>query len=841
LPATVTPPNQSRDLARGRCLQADRRDSSVSLAEIWGVVCRNGRLFFGLVSVLIAGCLVYCVIAPGEYEASGKVELRSAPDSLLGSDRRESMPSGAFATGQVQLETVANVLRSEQLAWGVVTELRLYKDGGFSRSFQRRFPNFNPGTASADEKEYLLRRFREGLTVESLPHTLVLAIRFRSHDRNLSATVVNELIKKYEEQETESRMQSMRGRTDWLNAQLREMRQRVDQDDLKLAQFQRVNGIVSTSGRSSADGLTDVGQSGVATAILEMNRALVNATADRISREAEYRSAKSANPELAFNAEERAGSTANPQMMLLQKLHSRRSELELERARLEIEHGPNFPRVVEIGTEMRDADAQMKEARTQVLESLRSAWKTSVDREEMLRKSLDEATGAGLKLSGAALTYATMWHEANANRETYLTLLQKAEEASVGAGSRGSGIRVIDYARPPAKPASPNVLLDVAITGFVAVWLALAVVLARDAARKKSLVGALLVAWILPGANASYSQAPTPSTSGLPTGVAHIPQSVEKRSRPNPKNAPEVWNSSRPANAIDANSADMQAVQPMAAPIAAGDMLDVAEAHGTELHASVRVSQAGTVVLPLAGEVNVEGMDERAAAHAIEAVLIGKGMLLHPQVTVLVTAYAGQDVSVLGEVTRPGVYNYTVHHRLLDLISAASGLNPNAGRLVMITHRSDPEKAEPVVLDPSGLDPKGTHNPELMPGDTVQVERAGLVYVVGDVIRPGAFPVDAVQAITVVQAVSLAWGPTQNAALKNALLIREQAGGRTVTTLNLKRMLRGLDPDLPVRDRDILFVPDSTARNLLNRSLESVVQSAAGVSIYSGLVYSQRY
>jgi polysaccharide export outer membrane protein len=159
----------------------------------------------------------------------------------------------------------------------------------------------------------------------------------------------------------------------------------------------------------------------------------------------------------------------------------------------------------------------------------------------------------------------------------------------------------------------------------------------------------------------------------------------------------------------------------------------------------------------------------------------------------------------------------------------------------MITHRSDPEKAEPVVLDPSGLDPKGTHNPELMPGDTVQVERAGLVYVVGDVIRPGAFPVDAVQAITVVQAVSLAWGPTQNAALKNALLIREQAGGRTVTTLNLKRMLRGLDPDLPVRDRDILFVPDSTAKNLLNRSLESLVQSAAGVSIYSGLVYSQRY
>ena len=77
--------------------------------------------------------------------------------------------------------------------------------------------------------------------------------------------------------------------------------------------------------------------------------------------------------------------------------------------------------------------------------------------------------------------------------------------------------------------------------------------------------------------------------------------------------------------------------------------------------------------------------------------LIDRGMLLHPQVTVLVTVYAGQDVSVLGEVARPGVYTYTVHHRLLDLISMASGLGANAGRLVTITHRDDPKTMQPVA------------------------------------------------------------------------------------------------------------------------------------------------
>ncbi len=237
----------------------------------------------------------------------------------------------------------------------------------------------------------------------------------------------------------------------------------------------------------------------------------------------------------------------------------------------------------------------------------------------------------------------------------------------------------------------------------------------------------------------------------------------------------------------------------------------------------------------------LDGLDEQSAAHAIEAALVTQGMLLHPLVSVLVISYAGQDVSVLGEVVRPGVYPYTLHHRLLDLISAASGLSPSAGRLVNVFHRDDAKTPHPVVLDPSGTDTAADHNPELAPGDTVQVSRAGLVYVVGDVQRPGGFPVDPAQGLTVVQAISLAWGPTQNASMAKALLIREQKGGRTITTLNLKRMLHGQEPDQPVRDHDILYVPDSTGKNLWNKTMEAAIQSAIGVTIYAGLVYSQRF
>jgi polysaccharide biosynthesis/export protein len=349
----------------------------------------------------------------------------------------------------------------------------------------------------------------------------------------------------------------------------------------------------------------------------------------------------------------------------------------------------------------------------------------------------------------------------------------------------------------------------------------------------------LLLALFLAGA-LLHAQAPTPTTSGLPSGVANLPQTQETRSLPNPKEAPPVWNSAD-AMQTGVQPAGVQSSSPMPAPIGPGDALDISEYHTPEFHSVVRVSAEGTVILPMIGEVNISGMDEKAAAHAIESALRSKNMLLHPLVSVLVTAYAGQDVSVLGEVARPGVYPYTYHHRLLDLLSAAQGLSPNAGRLVNVFHSGDPKTPHAVVLDPSGTDTASDHNPELSPGDTVQVSRAGLVYVVGDVIRPGGFAVDPVQGLTVVQAISLAWGTSLNAGVTHALLIREQKGGRTMIALNLRRMLHGQDPDQPIQDRDILYVPDSFAKNLANRSIESAIQSTIGVTIYSALVYSQRY
>ena len=792
---------------------------------------------------LLLLCLLYCLIAPNQYEAAARVELRTAPVSALSLDGEEPAVPSSILSAPIALETLASVLRSDQLAWRVITGLKLYQAPGFCGSFPRRFPGFHPENPSPDAQAWLLERFSRRLHVQAMARSLLLEIRFRSHDAALSAAVVNGLIRVYSEQETESQIQATAQASAWLNAQLAGLKARVDSDQQRLAEFENRHGIVSTP-EVLANG--QPGETEHSSALLEMDelsRQLVAATTDRILAEAEYRAASQGDPELVIASDPRLqADSANFATTLLEQIRARRSDLEQEQAQLSAEHGSGFPRVVEIGRQLQDLDRQKQAEDAKLIARFRINWQTALDREQLVRKSLELATGEGMKLNQAATQYAVMRQEANASHDLYLRVQEKAEEAGLAAGVRASNISVVDPARQPVKPVAPDPPLYLAITFFVGLWLAGGAALLRDALGAKAARAAVTVLVLLAAGAGIHGQAPTPSTSGLPTGVASFPQTQETKSQPNPKEAPTIWDNAGAAGVAGAMPPGAtQSAAPMPAPIGPGDFLDIGEYHTPEFHSTVRVSAEGTVTLPLIGDVKISGMDEHDAARAIEAALLAKGMLLHPLVSVLVTAYAGQDVSVLGEVTHPGVYPYTYHHRLLDLISAASGLSPNAGRLVNVFNQGDPKTTHPVVLDPSGTDTTSDHNPELSPGDTVQVSRAGLVYVVGDVIRPGGFPVDPVQGLTVVQALSLAWGPSQNAASSKAVLIREQKGGRAMITLNLKRMLHGQDPDQPVEDRDILYVPDSVAKNLVNRTLESAIQSTIGVTIYSALVYSQRY
>jgi polysaccharide export outer membrane protein len=264
-----------------------------------------------------------------------------------------------------------------------------------------------------------------------------------------------------------------------------------------------------------------------------------------------------------------------------------------------------------------------------------------------------------------------------------------------------------------------------------------------------------------------------------------------------------------------------------------GDLLEVNvySIYGApDLSQKLRVSDTGDVSLPLVGRIHVAGLTAQEAQTSIERRFQDGEFVKHPHVAVFIAEYATQGVSVLGEVAKPGVYPITAPRTLYDLISLAGGLTANAGKLVTITHRNDPEEVK--VLFSNSTDP-AKQNVSIFPGDTIIVAKAGIVYVVGDVGKPGGFAVDNRGTLTVLQAIALAEGTKPNAALNAAKLIRRTAAGElSEVSIPLKKIMSAKAPDLPLRVDDIVFVPSSTAKGAAKRSLEAIVQVATGLAIY---------
>src|SRR5262249_41086905 len=148
--------------------------------------------------------------------------------------------------------------------------------------------------------------------------------------------------------------------------------------------------------------------------------------------------------------------------------------------------------------------------------------------------------------------------------------------------------------------------------------------------------------------------------------------------------------------------------------------------------------------------------------------LIDGRFVKDPQVSVFVAEYAGQVAFVTGEVSRPGAYSLLRSHRLRDLISVAGGLTSRAGNKVTIGHEGS---AAAKLIDLIKHDEECS-KPEIMPVDNITVGQSGVVYVLGDVERPGGFLLDRRSSLSVIQALALAEGTKSSASLTKARLIR---------------------------------------------------------------------
>ncbi len=282
-----------------------------------------------------------------------------------------------------------------------------------------------------------------------------------------------------------------------------------------------------------------------------------------------------------------------------------------------------------------------------------------------------------------------------------------------------------------------------------------------------------------------------------------------------------------------------------------GDQFSMEIADLEELNGKVhRIDHDGTVTLPLVGRIQAAGMTLTEFEKDLDKQL--ESLLKEPHITITVTETLSQPVSVIGAVNTPGTHQLRGQQNLMEVLSEAGGLRNDAGYRVTIT-RDEKYGDLPV---PNALRNPASHtitgevsvsdilearnvseNIRIMPHDLITVPRAKVFYVMGEVRKSGGFTLEQKNRVSIVQAIALAEGTTPTAAKRRAIILRQVDGdvNRTQIRVDLDKIFTGKIQDVMLQPDDILYVPNSMAKVIRMRAIETAVSTASGVLIWRGI------
>ena len=250
--------------------------------------------------------------------------------------------------------------------------------------------------------------------------------------------------------------------------------------------------------------------------------------------------------------------------------------------------------------------------------------------------------------------------------------------------------------------------------------------------------------------------------------------------------------------------------------IGAEDQLEITVWDHEDLSRTVTVSADGQFSFPLIGHVKAAGMTVRDLETRLAKRL--DEYVVNPQVSIVIAEFKSKKVFILGEVQKPGAYYLSKNDTLLEVISKAGGANENAGRQIIVVRPKDGGSEQPTSLNSQNSQLIRMDLQELLAGnvrdniavqnnDTIYVPKASVFSVFGEVRKPGSYPLE--KETTILEAISIAGGPTENADTQKLELLRKDGDGQQKIILNIKRLLTAGagDEEALIQDGDVIYQP----------------------------------
>jgi len=271
-----------------------------------------------------------------------------------------------------------------------------------------------------------------------------------------------------------------------------------------------------------------------------------------------------------------------------------------------------------------------------------------------------------------------------------------------------------------------------------------------------------------------------------------------------------------------------------ARPVAAGDLLAITVYGAPEMSRSVRVSGDGFIRLPmLKRQIEARGAVPAELEQRVGAAIAEEKILVEPSVVVTIAEYAVRPIRVAGAVRHPLTFEATGPVTLLEALTRAEGLSPEAGAEILVTRSAMVIGTPPLTRRIAVKDLIETADPAanliLDGGEDIRVPEAGRVFVVGNVKRPGAFPVGDSGGTSVLKALALAEGLAPFST-KQAYIYRPSDGGKLEIAVELRKIMERKVPDVDLLAGDVFYIPDNRSGRVTASVIEKVVSFAAGTA-----------
>ena len=414
-----------------------------SLWDYWPILLRYKWMILAAVLVSLAMGTVIALSTTPIFEAVGRIVINREGADAAGLKSAETS-ADSDDDYMVSVDTQTHVLQSDAIAKLVISKLSLDSNPAFAgKGATAASPTGVPPSANAQEIEPhreagLVAAFHHALQISSIPRTRLLEIRFSSPDPVLAAKVVNTVIDTYIEQNYKTHFEATTRTSDWLTQQLSELQMKVEQSQEKLVRYQKEHGILGIDEKENI----------ITSRLDELNKQLTAAEGDRMQKESVYRLASSGDPDLLSNVD-----PSSP----LMKLRGQEVDLHRQRAEASVKFQPAYPKVEELDNQIAAVQADIKIEVNRVAEKYKKDYQAALEREKLLRASLENQKNEENQLNESAIEYSLLKRDVESNRQLYEGLLQKLKEAGVMTGLRSSNVRIVDPASPPTAPSTPNI------------------------------------------------------------------------------------------------------------------------------------------------------------------------------------------------------------------------------------------------------------------------------------------------------------------------------------------------------------------------------------------------